>query len=379
MPHALLSAHATRRAVARVVSALLVVVGLDVTIAQQQGPVPGANVNVISGTGADGDWTLQRQNEPTIACSSRNPRHCLAGANDYRTVDIPFPSSGERITGDAWLGWYTTKDGGDTWRTRLLPGYPQDASAIGLVSPLRGYPAGADPVVRAGTNGLFYYAGLVFDRDEDGGSAIFVARFIDNNNQEGTAGDPIDYIGASIVHRMGPAPIAVARRQVPGEQRSSRRAQTARPGPRPAKPETRALRVGAGAEQAAGVAQLVDKPWLAVDIPRSGAQVCTIGGGTTGIPLQSFPGGRVYIVYTLFDGPGETRGRIMFSSSADCGSSWTPARVISRLPSADVNDDGVATSADVTRLQASYNRTCGQTGYNANADVNNDCRVDRSI
>ena len=58
--------------------------------AQQQGSV-GANVNVISGTGADGDWTLQRQNEPTIACSSRNPQNCLAGANDYRTVDIPFP------------------------------------------------------------------------------------------------------------------------------------------------------------------------------------------------------------------------------------------------------------------------------------------------
>ena len=51
--------------------------------AQQQGSA-GANVNVISGTGADGDWTLQRQNEPTMACSSRNPQNCLAGANDYR-------------------------------------------------------------------------------------------------------------------------------------------------------------------------------------------------------------------------------------------------------------------------------------------------------
>ena len=104
-----------------------------------------ANVNVISGTGADGDWTLQRQNEPTIACSSRNPQNCLAGANDYRTVDIPFPTIGEKITGDAWLGWYTTKDGGLTWRTRLLPGFPQDTSAAGLASPLKGYPAGADP------------------------------------------------------------------------------------------------------------------------------------------------------------------------------------------------------------------------------------------
>ena len=79
---------------------------------QQQQTSVGANVNVIAGTGADGDWTLQRQNEPSIACSSRNPRNCIAGANDYRTVDIPFPAVGERVTGDAWLGWYTTKDGG---------------------------------------------------------------------------------------------------------------------------------------------------------------------------------------------------------------------------------------------------------------------------
>ena len=184
--------------------------------AQQQGSA-GANVNVISGTGADGDWTLQRQNEPTMACSSRNPQNCLAGANDYRTVDIPFPTIGEKITGDAWLGWYSTKNGGLTWRTRLLPGYPQDASPAGIVSPLKGYPAGADPIIRPGTNGMFYYGGLVFKRDEGGGSAIFVARFIDNNNQEGTAGEPIAYLGASIVHRLGAAPTVAARRPGRGE------------------------------------------------------------------------------------------------------------------------------------------------------------------
>ena len=136
MLHAHSNTHAARRAVRRIGAAVLVFLCLDVAIAQQQGPVPGANVNVIAGTGAAGDWTLQRQNEPTIACSSRNPRHCLAGANDYRTVDIPFPTIGERITGDAWLGWYTTKDGGDSWRTRLVPGYPQDGSAIGA-GPMR--------------------------------------------------------------------------------------------------------------------------------------------------------------------------------------------------------------------------------------------------
>ena len=126
-----------------VLIALAVCLAFDVARAQQQGISLGANVNVISGTGPDGDWTAQRQNEPSMACSSRNPQNCLAGANDYRSVDLPFPNAGEKITGDAWLGWYTTKDGGLTWRTRLLPGYPQDISPEGLASPLKGYGAGS--------------------------------------------------------------------------------------------------------------------------------------------------------------------------------------------------------------------------------------------
>ena len=284
---------------------------------QQQQTSAGANVNVIAGTGADGDWTLQRQNEPSIACSSRNPRNCIAGANDYRTVDIPFPAVGERVTGDAWLGWYTTKDGGLSWKTRLLPGFPQDSSTVGLNSPLRGYGAGADPIIRPGTNGLFYYGGLVFDREEGGGSAIFVARFIDNNNQEGTAGEPIDYLGASIVHRIGAVP-TVARRQEGGAKASTRVARREERDNKKRKPSVRA-----GVEQAAE--QMVDKPWMAVDIPRAGAQMCTIGGGNTGVPLQTFPGGRVYMAYALFDGPGEERGRIMFSRSLDCGKNMESA------------------------------------------------------
>ena len=33
-------------------------------------------------------------------------------------------------------------------------------------------------------------------------------------------------------------------------------------------------------------------------------------------------------------------------------------------------------NTDLTRVQASYDRSCGQTGFNPNADINNDCKVD---
>ena len=212
---------------------------------------------------------------------------------------------------------------------------------------------------------MFYYGGLVFNREEGEGSTIFVARFIDNNNQEGISGEPIAYVGTSIVHRIGNAPL-VAGRQGRGDDQASRvAARTQRESKeREAKEGERRrdrdaerpgrLNVRAGAEQSGE--QMVDKPWMAVDIPRAGAGTCSIGGAGTGIPLQSFPGGRVYMAYALFDGPGEERGRIMLTYSTDCAKTWSPPRVISRVQSADVNGDGVANSIDVDMTRANLGR-----------------------
>ena len=248
--------------------------------------IPGRNVNMVSGrTLPGGDPYLQRQNEPSVAASTRNPLHLLAGANDYRTVDIPgLPNSIE--TGDAWMGVFKSYDGGNTWRSTLIPGYPQDA---GSTSPLRAYKAGADPVVRAGTNGLFYYTGLVFDRATPAKSAIFVSRFIDNNNQE--AGDPIVFLDSKLVTTND------------------------------------------------GTAFL-DKPWFVVDRPRPNAQTCTINTSqrspTVADPnrvittVQQFPGGAAYVVFTLIVGEGtDLRSQIYLSRSTDCGASWSAPQQIS--------------------------------------------------
>src|SRR5437868_12994555 len=90
--------------------------------------VSGQNVNMVSGTNwTNGDPFLQRQNEPSIAASSRNPSHLLAGANDYRTVDLPgLLGIDER--GDAWLGLFKSFDAGRRWQSTLLPGFPLDGS-----------------------------------------------------------------------------------------------------------------------------------------------------------------------------------------------------------------------------------------------------------
>jgi hypothetical protein len=177
----------------RIALALVAATALGSALIHAQ--IPGRNVNMVSGTKLiDGDPFLQRQNEPSVAASTRNPLHLLAGANDYRTVDLPgLPNSEE--TGDAWLGLFKSVDGGQRWTSTLIPGYPQDP--LRNDSPLKLYGAAADPVVRAGTNGFIYYAGLAFNRGTNAASAVFVSRFIDDNNRERR--DPFSFIGTSIV------------------------------------------------------------------------------------------------------------------------------------------------------------------------------------
>ena len=231
------------------------------------------NVNMVAGTQwPGGDPFLQRQNEPSLAVSTRNPMHLLAAANDYRTVDLPFnattPDGEER--GDAWLGIFKSRNGGQTWWSTMLAGYPQEVNST---SPLKGYQAAADPVVRAGANGMFYVSGIVLNRDPVANplGAVFVSRFVDKNNTEN--GDPIAYVGTSVVEK--------------------------------------------GTSGA-----FLDKPWIAV---APGTGQCTIPGQAAPIPAQN-----VYIVYTTFvGGDNNIRTKLMFARSTDCGVTWGNATKLS--------------------------------------------------
>ena len=234
----------------------------------EEGLVAGRNVNMVAGMELpDGDPYLQRQNEPSIAVSTRNPLHMLAGANDYRTVDWPGgPNDTE--TGDAWLGVFKSYNGGQKWYSELLPGYPQEGPTS---HPLSGFDAAADPTVRAGPNGLFFYSGIAFDRTDHGDSVVFVARYRDNNNVENIDPaqdqDPFEYLDTTIID-------------------------TGTSG------------------------QFKDKPWIAVDKPRN--EIIDILG-------QTVNAGNVYIVYSIFLGEmqGSPHSKIMFSKSTDYGNNWS--------------------------------------------------------
>ena len=288
----------------------------------------GRNVNMASGTTLpDGDPWLQRQSELSVACSSRDSLACLAVGNDYRTVDVAGLSGG-RVIGDAWLGAFFTVNGGQTWTTTLVPGYPQDQTQIGIDSPVHGFEAAADPTVRAGTNGMLYVSGIAFNRaavpgsipppdraspqprrsgvlglltrlltgllgrplesgargtssnppaqPPSGSGVAFLARYIDDNNVEAANAQKIRYLDTIVIDNGG--------------------------------------------------SHFIDKPFLAVDIPRAGAATCTIPARAN-TPAQSFPGGMLHVVYAVFN-RSVSNTRLMYAQSSDCGVTWTRGTMI---------------------------------------------------
>jgi len=177
-----------------------------------------------------GDLFLQRQVEPTIAVSTRNPDHMIAFFNDYRAVDIPedlgVGEGGASVSNssssllarvldffrgrkseeinlpeqatlfpEAWVGGSRSLDGGLTWSGFWVPGGPFDNSTASLESAVYGLEAGTDPVAAAGPCGTVYLSWLAFTRG--GTSMMVLTRYQDSNGLAG--GDTWLYQGSTVM------------------------------------------------------------------------------------------------------------------------------------------------------------------------------------
>lgn len=155
--------------------------------ATAQVPAVGPNVNMVSGTKwPQGDPFLTKQNEASLAVSSRNARHLIAGVNDYRLV--PAEAVEGVGGGKAWTQIYKSVDGGATWRSTPMGGcplsVPECVDSTGLTTVLRAYKPtfSADPTFRAGPHGTFFLSFIAGQRDSSANGVIGVQRFVDRNN-----------------------------------------------------------------------------------------------------------------------------------------------------------------------------------------------------
>ncbi len=225
--------------------------------------IPGQNVNMVTGkVFPGGDPYLQKQNEPSGAVSTVNPCRLLAGANDYRSVNLPGLPADKEI-GDAWVGWYTSINCGQTWYSTLVPGYLQDNSPAGLASPLHGLTTAGDPTVRAGIGGFFGYSFQAFNRGSNVGKLAF-ARFLDKNTTEAVT-----------------------------------------------KPETAIAYVDTKVWDTGSAGQFIDKPYMTIT---QGTGTCTLLG-------KVIPASTVHMAWTVFVGNSDQviRTKVYYARSSNCG------------------------------------------------------------
>jgi len=109
-----------------------------------------------------------RQNEPAVAMDPRNTSVIVGSSNDYCGVynngvdanGAPIPS------GPIWLGYYRSENGGQSFVSSLVPGYPKDTSPYRSRAKIRTASAG-DPVLAWDAEGRLF-AGAEANEDPAG-------------------------------------------------------------------------------------------------------------------------------------------------------------------------------------------------------------------
>src|SRR5512133_457671 len=145
-----------------------------------------------------------RQNEPSVAVDPRNTNVIIGSSNDYCAVyndgndanGAPIPS------GPIWLGYYRSENGGASFQSSLVPGYPGDTSPYAALAHVRTASSG-DPVIAWDNHGRVFMGSE--SSDDPAGTAktfgdVWVARY---DNPDGPTGATINdgkrYRGTEIV------------------------------------------------------------------------------------------------------------------------------------------------------------------------------------
>src|SRR6516225_11166841 len=149
-----------------------------------------------------------RQNEPAVAVDPRNASVLIGSSNDYCGV-----YAGSTTTfvpaGPIWLGYYRSEDGGRSFRSSLVPGYPGDVSPYAALAKIRTASAG-DPVIAWDAHGRVFMGSESSD-DPSGSKKTFgdvwVATFDNPGGENGsTFNDGKRFVGMTTVAKGSSAP-----------------------------------------------------------------------------------------------------------------------------------------------------------------------------
>jgi hypothetical protein len=150
-----------------------------------------------------------RQNEPAVAIDPRDPQVIVGSSNDDCGV---FAANGTFIgLGIVWMGYYRSEDGGASFTSSLIPGYPGDQSLYAARAHVRTAFSG-DPVLAWDNHGRLF-AGSESSGDPEGTAKTFgdvwVATYENPNGPGGaTANDGKEFVRSLDVAQGSAAPLA---------------------------------------------------------------------------------------------------------------------------------------------------------------------------
>src|SRR3954452_20345770 len=193
--------------------------GADVRLSNDSPSTSGYVSNYAAVTGRPyTDATLSecsrargRQNEPSVAVNPRNPQVVVGSSNDYCGTynDSTDPDGAPLPVGPIWLGYYRSQNGGTSFQSSLVPGYPGDTSPYAARAQIRTASAG-DPVLAWDGDGRLF-AGSESSDDPAGSKKTFgdvwVATY---QNPAGIHGSTVDdgkeFLRSVVVARGSSAP-----------------------------------------------------------------------------------------------------------------------------------------------------------------------------
>jgi hypothetical protein len=305
-----------------------------------------------------------RQNEPAVAVDPRNESVLLGSSNDYCGVYNRGAEAG--AVGPIWLGYYRSLDGGGSWTSSLVPGYPDDTSPYKALSRIRTATAG-DPVVAWDAHGRAFF-GTETSGDPAGTAKTFgdvaVARFRNPGGPDAadTTRDGLEYYGTTRVAKGTSAPNLL--------------------GVFHDKTAIEADRTGGSCDGN------VYFSWSRFN--GNGANEIyfvrsTDHGVTFSNPMRleqtlkslQFPdisvthNGHVYVTFRSFTTVGQSTDSVYVVKSTDCGKTFSPAHQITTFIPNDAQDQ--SSPQPVPTQKISDDPNFGEEGTDANSDRARDC------
>lgn len=275
-----------------------------------------------------------RQNEPAVEIDPRDPSVLIGSSNDYGGVYAGSTPGNYVPAGPIWLGYYRSENGGASFQSSLVPGYPGDTSPYAALAKIRTASAG-DPVIAWDREGRVFMGAE--SSDDPSGSLktfgdVWVATF---DNPGGVGGDTLNdgkrFVGSTIVGKGSSAPYLLGKFNDKTSIEADRSSTSATKG-----------NVYFAWSRFTGVAGDVS-----IFLSRS-----TDHGKTWSAPLNLTPNihdvqfpdiavtgnGNVYVTFRRFSGRGGQTDAVMYVKSTDGGKSFSRPKLVTGFTPYDAQD-----------------------------------------